>query len=549
MKRIAMFAVFSAAMFSGTAVAQTARPAFQIADVHVSAPSMRNQGMQGAALVGTRYEIRKATMLDLIKTAYNMDADLVVGGPSWLEWDRFDILAKAPAGTPPATLRLMLQSLLADRFKVAVHRDTRPVQGFVLSMGKGQHKLKQATGSGEPGCQSPFLPPPENGVPPPQVFSCHGVTMEEFASLLRNPAGGYLTGPVLDSTGLKGSWDFDLRFTIKVLLNLAGPDGINLFDAIDRQLGMKLEPGKVPMPVLVVDAANQKPSPNSPQVATELPPSPPPQFEVASVRLSGPGTDLGPPPRFLPGGRYEAHGFPMWIMIDFAWGLPGPGYDVPGMPKWLTLLSPLVDIVAKVPESAMASSTQLYADDQNAMLRSLLADRFKMKAHYEDRPMDAYTLVADKPKLKAADPSSRSWCRAQISQAPRDPSNTSPPPLVATCQNVTMTQFAERLSTLAPSYLRYPVLDATGIQGSWDINVSFSGVDPNRVGSGGGRGGGGKGPSPAAVAAAANGPSDPVGGVALFDALEKQLGLKLEKHQRPEPVLVIDHVEPTPTEN
>lgn len=239
----------------------------------------------------------------------------------------------------------------------------------------------------------------------------------------------------------------------------------------------------------------------------------------------------------------------MWIMIDFAWGLPGPGYDVPGMPKWLTLLSPLVDIVAKVPESAMASSTQLYADDQNAMLRSLLADRFKMKAHYEDRPMDAYTLVADKPKLKAADPSSRSWCRAQISQAPRDPSNTSPPPLVATCQNVTMTQFAERLSTLAPSYLRYPVLDATGIQGSWDINVSFSGVDPNRVGSGGGRGGGGKGPSPAAVAAAANGPSDPVGGVALFDALEKQLGLKLEKHQRPEPVLVIDHVEPTPTEN
>ncbi len=113
--------------------------AFQVADVHVSAPS-RNQNMQGGVLQAGRYDLRRATMLDLIKTAYGVDADTVFGGPSWLEWDRYDVVAKAPPGTPAATVRLMLQGLLADRFKLVVHKDTKPIQGFVLSQGKGKHK-------------------------------------------------------------------------------------------------------------------------------------------------------------------------------------------------------------------------------------------------------------------------------------------------------------------------------------------------------------------------------------------------------------------------
>ena len=490
-------------------------------------------------------------MLDLIKTAYGVDADTVLGGPAWLETDRFDVTAKAPAAASPETIKLMLQSLLADRFKLVLHKDTKPIQGFVLSQGKGKPKLKAADGSGEPGCVAQPPPPPSPDVIPNFVYSCHNVTMEEFAPQLHGLAFEYLTGPVLDSTGLKGGWDFDLKFTLKGLLPIAGADGITVFDAVDKQLGLKLEPGKVPMPVIVVDSVNEKPTANPPGVTTALPPPPPAEFEVASIRPSAPGASLGGG-GLQPGGRYEVHGFPMFIMIRQAWDAnTPPGEEIPGAPKWLTMYSPLFDIVAKVPAEAIVSGTQIYSDDLNAMMRALLVDRFKMKVHYEDRPMDAYTLVAAKPKLKPADPSNRTGCKSGPSQAPRDPGDVTPPPWQATCQNVTMAQFAERLQRIATSYLRYPVLDATGIEGAWDFSLTFSLVDPARLGGGGGRGGTkGGGPAPAAAAGGlVGGPGDPVGGVSLFDALEKQLGLKLEKHQRPEPVFVIDHVEEKPTDN
>jgi uncharacterized protein (TIGR03435 family) len=515
---------------------------FQIADVHAIA-SVRNRSMEGGVLRAGRYEIRYATMLDLIKTAYGVDPDRVFGGPSWLETDRYDVIAKAPINTPPETVKLMLQALLANRFKLVVHKDTKPIQGFVLTVGKGKPKLKPADGSGEPGCQPQPGQPPGPDFVPPRVMSCHGLSMEAFAPALRGLDFEYVTGPVLDSTGLKGSWDFDIKWTPRGLLTLAGADGITIFDALDKQLGLKLEPGKVPMPVIVVDSVNQKPTANLPEVTTALPASPPPEFEVASIRPSQPGTQIGPPGGLLPGGRYEARALPMFILIREAWDITtAPNEEIPGTPKWLTLYSPLFDIVAKVPSSVVTNGTALYRDDLQAMIRALLVDRFKMKVHYEDRPMDAYTLVAAKPKLKKADPSTRTGCKMERSLAPREPGE-GPPPLVANCQNVTMAQFAERLQTIAPSYLRYPVLNASGIEGAWDFTLTFSAVDPNRLAGGGGR----KGPAPAA--GPAPGPGDPVGGVSLFDAIEKQLGLKLEVQKRPEPVFVIDHIEEKPTEN
>src|SRR5579863_6183750 len=105
-------------LLSGAAFGQSAAalPAFEIADIHLSAP-MRDPKLQGGVLRAGRFEIRRATMLDLIKTAYGVDADTVFGGPSWLEWDRFDIVAKAPSATPQRSVtqqpvKLMLQALL-----------------------------------------------------------------------------------------------------------------------------------------------------------------------------------------------------------------------------------------------------------------------------------------------------------------------------------------------------------------------------------------------------------------------------------------------------
>ena len=80
--------------------------------------------MRGRVLRGNRYELRNATMVDLVRTAYDVQPDRISGGPSWLEWNCFDIAALAPAGTPPPQLRERLKSLLAERFKLAVGEGT-----------------------------------------------------------------------------------------------------------------------------------------------------------------------------------------------------------------------------------------------------------------------------------------------------------------------------------------------------------------------------------------------------------------------------------------
>src|SRR5262245_31794721 len=134
--------IVMAAFLSGAAAGQSAKPqvAFELADVHLS-PPVRNTTLSRvlkpvlkAGIQGEHYEVRNATMVDLIRTAYGVDAEQVVGGPPWLEFDRFDITALVRPNTPPETLRPMLQSLLADRFKLVTHRDSRPVAALVLSL-------------------------------------------------------------------------------------------------------------------------------------------------------------------------------------------------------------------------------------------------------------------------------------------------------------------------------------------------------------------------------------------------------------------------------
>ena len=90
-------------------------PKFEAADVHIS-PKTANPYPRFSPVHDGRYEVKTATMVDLVRTAYGFDADKVLGGPNWLEMDRFDITAKVPPETTPDALKLMLQSLLEDRF-------------------------------------------------------------------------------------------------------------------------------------------------------------------------------------------------------------------------------------------------------------------------------------------------------------------------------------------------------------------------------------------------------------------------------------------------
>jgi uncharacterized protein (TIGR03435 family) len=99
---------------------------------------------------------------------------------------------------------------------------------------------------------------------------------------------------------------------------------------------------------------------------------------------------------------------------------------------------------------------------------------------------------------------------------------------------MSMAEFAEELTTLASGYIYTPVLDTTGIEGGYDFTLSFSSADLTK-GAGG--------------AAGTNGASEPNGALSLIDAVNKQMGLKLEKVKRPVPVLVIDHIDEKPTDN
>jgi hypothetical protein len=159
---------------------------------------------------------------------------------------------------------------------------------------------------------------------------------------------------------------------------------------------------------------------------------------------------------------------------------------------------------------------------------------FKMTYHSEERPMSAYSLVAAKPKMKKADPASRIFCRNSVGAAGSPPGSQT-----ITCQNTTMALLAERLQNQAQG-LNWPILDATGIDGGWDFTLTYSRFPAL---NGPGRGGDAGVPDAAPVA------SDPGGGYTIFEAIDKQLGLKLESRKRPMPVIVIDHLEQKPTDN
>lgn len=554
------------AVWLGFGQSSEIQPKFEAADVHVSAKTT-NPFVRSGPARGGRYEVKTATMVDLIRIAYGFDADKILGGPNWLEMDRFDVIGKVPADSTPDTQKLMLQSTLQDRFKLAVHKDTKPLPTYALVQGK-KPQLKEASGSEEPGCkvQPGTGTPAEGGVrlmtmsgpnaAPTTInlgpgmtlqYMCRNMTMPAFAAGLRGMMGaGASLGPnqVLDETGLEGKWNFDIKYSMQLMgpMMANNSDRISIFDAVEKQLGLKLEEKQIPTPVMVVDSVNRKPTENPPGVAEALPPIPvPTEFEVASIKPTDPNVRMSRM-QMQPGGRLVVEGMPLRFLINRAFNTNNNDL-VTGLPPFVQM--DRYDITAKV-SAGVPSTGQMDMDAMAPMMLALLAERFKMKYHTEERPVTAYSLMPAKPKMKKADPASRTFCK-NIPTPPGAPPNSR----VFSCQNATMAQFAERLQGMTPD-LAWPVLDATGIEGGWDFTLTFSGGQMMMMGGpmmGGGRGGGDAGQAAGQPAGAVPSASDPVQGYTLFEAMEKQLGLKLEKQKRSMPVIVVDHIEQKPTDN
>jgi uncharacterized protein (TIGR03435 family) len=256
------------------------RLAFEVASIKP------NNSGDGRVMVGGspggRFNAVNVTPRMLLRLAYQVEDFQIDGGPKWLDSDHFDVVAKAPdgvaigpavPGSGPGPMQLMLQSLLADRFKLTLHRETRELPVYALVPARSDGKLGPrltpsavdcaATG-GRRGGPPPAAPQP--GARPscglrigPGNFSGGGVSMAQLTQVLAQRVGRV----VVDKTGLAGGYDVDLDFTPDqmppgppppgVQLPRIDPNGPSIFTALQEQLGLKLESTKGPVDVLVID--------------------------------------------------------------------------------------------------------------------------------------------------------------------------------------------------------------------------------------------------------------------------------------------------------
>lgn len=234
------------------------------------------------------------TLRDLLRFAYNVKP-YQISGPDWLDGQRFDVTATMPPDTSKERFRFMLQNLLAERFKMAIHHDTKELPMYSLVVAKGGPKMKESTDAPAPPLDSTNPPPP--GSPPLATRSglltmfltghdrtiAHQQTMQDVANWLSVEVGR----PVTDNTGLTAKYDFTVTYSREGLearrLPMAGmpvtvalpppgaapapapasdSDAANLFQALQSQLGLRLEAKKGPVDVIVVDHAEKTPTEN-----------------------------------------------------------------------------------------------------------------------------------------------------------------------------------------------------------------------------------------------------------------------------------------------
>jgi uncharacterized protein (TIGR03435 family) len=253
------FAVAGLAMLmASAALAQKPdpRPAFDVATIKPTNPEFGGMLIQFPA--GT-LSLRGFTLKDIISFAYDVDVRQVIGVPKPLDSDKYDIVGKAEKPLSPASsdVKPMVQSLLAERFQLMIHRETRDVPVYMLTVRKGGHKMKvRSEGDGGPPTSLLF-----QGANLP----ARNVTIAMFVGGLQRLV---LDRPVIDKTGLEGRFDFDLNWRPDAaqfggpggaLPAASDPDRADIFTAIQEQLGLKLDAEKGPGTVIVVDKV-EKPS-------------------------------------------------------------------------------------------------------------------------------------------------------------------------------------------------------------------------------------------------------------------------------------------------
>jgi uncharacterized protein (TIGR03435 family) len=276
--------------------APEAKPSFEVASIKPSAPGTRTQL---AIQPGGRFSVKGVSLMLMIAAAYRVRDYQIIGTQGWMMKDQWDIEARTSSGTvdPPSTMppflnvpdtmAVRLQALLEERFSLKSHRETREMQVYQLTVDKGGSKLKPFDPSTaaqtpplSPGTQPPTGPDgklPPNFAPPPGAVVTGGgsilataITMDQIVTLLAR----LVDRPIVDGTSLAGRFSVRLQFDPETAprtplgTTSAGPSpttpatpsdpaGPSLFTAIQEQLGLKLEPRREPVEVLVIDSAER----------------------------------------------------------------------------------------------------------------------------------------------------------------------------------------------------------------------------------------------------------------------------------------------------
>jgi uncharacterized protein (TIGR03435 family) len=248
MMRILLAALFTA----GAALCQPAGPtAFDVASIKVSTGRGEGNGLPGANIHVTpeSLSMRHVTLKACIQWAYHVFEYLVTGsGP--LDGTSYDIDAKAASPVPESELRVMLQTLLADRFELKLHRQNKDMQAYVLSVGKNGPKFHESTTEGEADVQ-----------PDQKTFSV-SVKRMTVAQII-DPLSRLFQMPVVDMTGLTGHYDVALDLAKFIPQTGEKGDPISMIQTgLQEGLGLKLEPKKLSLDLLIIDHAAKSPTGN-----------------------------------------------------------------------------------------------------------------------------------------------------------------------------------------------------------------------------------------------------------------------------------------------
>ena len=274
----------------GAADGQSAPPSFEVASIKPAPPPTDGRMMVSLGGDQGRVNYTNANLKQVLQRAYGVKS-YQISGPSWLDSERYNIVATIPEGLSQDQVPVMLQGLLAERFKLKMHREKKDQSVYALVAGKGGPKLQKSTD--EDLAPNFDLPVPAGGGPKKggMIMIRNGhiemkkMTMSGFADMLSN----MLDRPVVDMTGIQGNYDVNLDVSMEDMVGMkgglriahpgggpGGPDGgggpaggpapdgppaPSIFTAI-QQLGLKLDPRKAPIDYIVIDGGEKTPTEN-----------------------------------------------------------------------------------------------------------------------------------------------------------------------------------------------------------------------------------------------------------------------------------------------